>query len=164
MWHGTAVGLFVPKPCNHPASRGCRVPDLGMPKSGSSPCDTVNRSPPLHVSKRVFAKHTARTQEDMMRKYLLALACSVVLAIGAPVAALADVSPTTGQPGSSAGNTCPGTAGTPGGSASALGSTFNPTSASVAGSVYAGNTGSASLANSNSTAAVSQYDAACFRP
>ena len=100
-----------------------------------------------------------------MRKYLLALACSVALAIGAPAAALADVSPTTGQPGSSAGNTCATDGSTaPGASANASGSVFNPTSASVAGSVYAGNTGSASLANSNSTAAVSQYDAGCFRP
>ena len=99
-----------------------------------------------------------------MRKYLLALACSVALMIGAPVAALATVSPTTGQPGSSAGNTCPGTAGTPGGSTNASGSVFNLVTGGVAGSVYAGNMGSASLANSNSTAAVSQYDAACFRP
>ena len=100
-----------------------------------------------------------------MRKYLLALACSVALVMGAPVAALATVTPTTGQPGSSAGNTCATDGSTaPGASANAPGSVFNPTSASVAGSVYAGNPGTASLANANSTAAVSQYDIACFRP
>ena len=96
-----------------------------------------------------------------MRKYLLAVACSVAFVIGAPVAALATVSPSTGQPGAPA-NTCPGTAGPPGHSASSPGSPFNPSGR--AGNVYAGNPGTASLAHSNSTAAVSQYDIACFRP
>jgi hypothetical protein len=99
----------------------------------------------------------------MMRKYLLALACSVALVIGAPVAALATVNPTTGQHGSNAGNSCgnPGTS-TPGQSANAPGSPFNPSG--QAGNVYAGNPGTASSNNSNSTAAVAQYDVACFRP
>ena len=69
--------------------------------------------------------------------------------------------PTTGQRGAPA-NTCgsPGTA-TPGGAAAALGSPFNTNG--TAGTVYAGNPNTASLANSNSTATVSQYDVACFQ-
>jgi hypothetical protein len=97
----------------------------------------------------------------MMRKFLLALACSVALVIGAPVAALAAATPTTtGQPGAPA-NTCPGTTGTPGGSATASGSPFN--GSGQAGLVYAGNPGTPSLAN-GSGVAISQYDIACFRP
>jgi hypothetical protein len=69
--------------------------------------------------------------------------------------------PTTGHKAGPA-NTCPGTSGTPGKAGSANGSPFNPNG--TAGGVYAGNPGTASLANSNSTAAVSQYDNACFRP
>ena len=97
-----------------------------------------------------------------MRKYLLAMVCSVAFVIGAPVAALATVTPTTGQPGAPA-NTC-GALGTrtPGGSANSPGSPFN--GAGQAGNVYAGNPNTASLANAKSTAAVSQYDIACFRP
>jgi hypothetical protein len=69
--------------------------------------------------------------------------------------------PTTGQPGAP-NNTC-GTANpvTPGASASSPGSPFNANG--QAGLVYAGNPGTASLAHSNSTATVSQYDAACVR-
>jgi len=69
--------------------------------------------------------------------------------------------PTTGHRGAPT-NTCgaPGTA-TPGGAVAAQGSPFNPSG--TAGTVYAGNPGTASLANSNSTAAVSQYDIACFQ-
>ncbi len=94
-----------------------------------------------------------------MRKYLLVLACSVSLAIAAPVSASALVSPTTGQPGAPA-NTCgPANPVTPGNAAAAPGSVFNPNG--QAGTVYAGNPGTASLAHANSTAAVSQYDSAC---
>ena len=102
-----------------------------------------------------------------MRKYLLAVACSVGLAIAAPAAAWANqtpgtptVSPTTGQPGAPT-NTCPGTTGAPGnaGSASNTGSPFNPNNVPP----YAGNPNSGSL-HANSTVAVSQYDSACFRP
>ena len=50
---------------------------------------------------------------------------------------------------------------TPGGAGAALGSPFN--SSGTATTVYAGNPGTASLANSNSTAAVAQYDVACFQ-
>jgi hypothetical protein len=67
--------------------------------------------------------------------------------------------PTTGHKAGPT-NTCPGTSGTPGNTANAPGSPFNLTG--QAGNVYAGNMGTASLANSNSTAAVSQYDNACF--
>ena len=73
--------------------------------------------------------------------------------------------PTTGHNGAP-NNTCgstisPGvTANPPGNSGSANGAPFN--SSGQAGSVYAGNPGTASLANSNSTAAVAQYDIACF--
>jgi hypothetical protein len=99
-----------------------------------------------------------------MRKFLLALACSVALAIGTPVAALAATTPThTGQPGAP-NNTCPNPpvpGVTPGGSVNAPGSPFNP--AGQAGMVYAGNPGTPSLAH-GSGVAISQYDAACFRP
>ena len=72
------------------------------------------------------------------------------------------VSPTTGQPGAPT-VTCgsPGATMTPGSSANAQGSPFNANG--QAGAVYAGNPGTASLANANSTAAVSQYDVACFQ-
>jgi hypothetical protein len=49
---------------------------------------------------------------------------------------------------------------TPGASVSAPGSVFNPTG--QAGNVYAGNSGTASLA-ANSNVAISQYDTACVR-
>ena len=67
-----------------------------------------------------------------------------------------------GQKGSNKGNSCGGTGSgpTPGNAASAPGSPFNSTG--QAGNVYAGNPGTASLANSNSGAAVAQYDRACF--
>jgi len=69
--------------------------------------------------------------------------------------------PTTGHRGGPA-NTCgaPGTQ-TPGGAGTAQGSPFN--GAGTAGGVYAGNPDTHSLANSNSTATVSQYDVACFQ-
>jgi hypothetical protein len=70
--------------------------------------------------------------------------------------------PTTKQPGTTAGFNC-GTASAPmepGNAAGAPGSAFNETTPGQAGTVYAGN-GAASVANANSTAAVSQYDAAC---
>jgi hypothetical protein len=96
-----------------------------------------------------------------MRKFLLVLACSVGFLVAAPAAALATVTPTTGQPGAPT-NTCgPANPVTPGGSGTAQGSPFNP--AGQAGVVYAGNPDTASLNNSNSTVAVSQYDAACVQ-
>ena len=70
--------------------------------------------------------------------------------------------PTTGQPGQS----CQAEPSSPGHAASAPGSAFNEPSPTfpnggVAGQVYAGNGVSAGTANS--TAAVSQYDVACFQ-
>ena len=50
---------------------------------------------------------------------------------------------------------------TPGNSVTAEGSVFNPTG--QAGTVYAGNPGTHSLANAQSSHAVSQYDIACFQ-
>jgi len=96
-----------------------------------------------------------------MRKYVLVLACSAGLLVAAPASAWATVSPATGQPGAPT-NTCgPDNPVTPGSSATANGSPFNPSG--QAGAVYAGNPGTASLANANSTAAVSQYDVACVQ-
>jgi hypothetical protein len=51
--------------------------------------------------------------------------------------------------------------GASGAAVSARGSVFNPNG--VAGTVYAGNPGTASLANANSPNAVSQYDVACLQ-
>lgn len=94
-----------------------------------------------------------------MRKYLLAVAAGAMIAL-APVSAFA-ATPTTGQPGAPA-NTCGSdNPTTPGGSATAPGSAFN--GSGQAGAVYAGNPDTASLAHSNSTAAVSQYDVACIQ-
>jgi hypothetical protein len=101
-------------------------------------------------------------RRTVMRKYLLALAFAVALSIGAPAAAFAQQNPTTGQPGTTQGFNCgTSTAPTePGNAANAPGSAFNETTPGTAGTVYAGN-GSASVNNAGSTAAVSQYDAAC---
>ena len=98
-----------------------------------------------------------------MRKYLLALACSVALAIGVPAAAFAQQTPTTGQPGTTVGFNCATSTAPvePGNAANAPGSAFNETTPGTAGTVYAGNGVSATTAGS--TAAVSQYDTACRR-
>jgi hypothetical protein len=89
-----------------------------------------------------------------------AIAAALSLAMASGAGALQ--TPTTGQPGAPT-NTCGSTnfPTTPGQSATKQGSAFNPTG--TAGSNYAGNTGTASLAHSNSTATVSQYDAACVQ-
>ncbi len=92
----------------------------------------------------------------------------VALVLLSATSAFADngpITPDTGQPGSSAGNTCGlppmnNSPVMPGDAANAQGSVFNPSG--TAGTVYAGNPNTASL-NSNSTAAVSQYDIACFQ-
>lgn len=67
----------------------------------------------------------------------------------------------TGQPGAAGGVTCgsPGATQTPGNSANAPGSPFDPNG--QAGLVYAGNPGTASAAHSNSGNAISEYDIAC---
>ncbi|HVB45535.1 MAG TPA: hypothetical protein VNF47_22905 [Streptosporangiaceae bacterium] len=96
-----------------------------------------------------------------MRRSLIIAACSAGLFAAAPAAAWATVGPSTGQPGAPT-NTC-GSSNpvTPGSSATAPGSAFNPDG--QAGQVYAGNPDTSSLTNSNSTAAVSQYDVACVQ-
>lgn len=82
-----------------------------------------------------------------------------MISTAGPVAAL--VTPTTGQPGAPT-NTCGSDhPKTPGNAAVAPGSPFN--ASGQAGVVYAGNPGTASLIHANSSAAVSQYDAACVR-
>jgi hypothetical protein len=96
-----------------------------------------------------------------MRKLLVVSALSAALLVAGSAPAWAQQTPTTGQPGAPT-NTC-GDANpvTPGNSANAAGSPFN--AAGQAGLVYAGNPGTASLTNSNSAAAVSQYDVACVQ-
>jgi hypothetical protein len=95
--------------------------------------------------------------------------CVMVLMVATAVAAGASETVqnhNTGHNGSPT-NTC-GTSATggnspvtPGNAAAAPGSTFNPSG--NAGAHYAGNNGTASQTHSNSSAAVSQYDTACFR-
>jgi hypothetical protein len=101
-----------------------------------------------------------------MKRIIASLAVgTLLLTAGAAFAASSmtkpSQNPTTGHRGAPT-NTC-GSAGTttPGGAAAAQGSPFNPNG--TAGTVYAGNPDTASLAHSNSTAAVSQYDIACFQ-
>jgi hypothetical protein len=97
----------------------------------------------------------------LIRRITFGAACAAAIAVLTTAPALALVTPTTGQPGAPT-NTC-GTDNpvTPGASASAAGSPFN--GSGQAGVVYAGNPSTASLANSNSAAAVSQYDVACVQ-
>src|SRR5881628_3847805 len=94
-----------------------------------------------------------------MRKLFTIALCLGVFLVAGSGTALATVNPTTGQPGAPATTCGPDNPVTPGNSASSPGSPFNEEG--QAGTVYAGNPNTASLANSNSTAAVSQYDAAC---
>jgi hypothetical protein len=70
--------------------------------------------------------------------------------------------PTTGQPGTTAGFNCATSSAPvePGHAAGAPGSAFNESGPGTAGTVYAGN-GPGSTTHAGSTAAVSQYDAAC---
>jgi hypothetical protein len=88
--------------------------------------------------------------------------CLLLVATGAAFAGGKTLqSPSTGQPGAPT-NTCgPSNPVTPGLAAMAPGSPFNGNG--TAGGVYAGNPSTASLANSNSTATVSQYDVACVQ-
>ena len=77
-------------------------------------------------------------------------------------AAVAAANPSgTGLPGQSCQDITAAGGITPGHAASSPGSPFNESG--QAGTVYAGNPDTASLAHANSTAAVSQYDAACVR-
>jgi len=114
----------------------------------------------------------AHSSEDHMKHVTASLtiaSCLLLAAAGTtfarpPSAGTPQQNPTTGQNGAP-NNTCPGTSGTPGaaGAASNPGSPFNGSATpGQAGNVYAGNPGTASLLNSNSGAAVAQYDVACF--
>jgi hypothetical protein len=97
-----------------------------------------------------------------MRRLVAAMAVTGTL-VAIPSVALATPSPNgPGQPGAPR-TTCgsPGATATPGNSVNANGSPFNPNG--QAGTVYAGNPGTASSAHANSSAAVSQYDIACFQ-
>jgi hypothetical protein len=98
---------------------------------------------------------------------LTAGGCVLLIASGAAFAGSTrtPTTPTTGQRGAPT-NTCGASNPvTPGAAAMAQGSPFNTTAngglGGTAGLNYAGNPGTASLANSNSTATVSQYDVAC---
>jgi len=101
--------------------------------------------------------------QRLARNITAATFCVIALALstGTALASATLHTPTTGQPGAPT-NTCgPANPVTPGNAANSPGSPFNPNG--QAGLVYAGNPGTASLAHSNSTATVSQYDAACVR-
>jgi hypothetical protein len=88
------------------------------------------------------------------------LVASLAFPLASP--AFADQSPNgPGQPGSSGGTTCQLFTTTPG-NASNSQSPFSLNPNAQAGTVYAGNPGTASL-NSNNDEAVSQYDIACFQ-
>jgi hypothetical protein len=98
----------------------------------------------------------------MLRNLVMAASCGAVLMLASTVPAAALVNPTTGHNGAP-NNTCgsPGFTVTPGSAANARGSAFNPNG--IAGLHYAGNPNTSSLAHSNSTASVAQYDTACVR-
>jgi hypothetical protein len=98
----------------------------------------------------------------LRRVICLAALSGAVFVVPAGIAG-AMQNPTTGQPGTTAGFNC-GTSTAPvepGNAATAPGAAFNESGSGVAGMNYAGNDGTASLAHAGSTAAVSQYDAAC---
>jgi hypothetical protein len=96
-----------------------------------------------------------------MRKFFAAALFAGFATVAAALPAAALVTPTTGQPGAPT-NTCgPDNPTTPGNAANVPGSPFNANG--QAGIVYAGNPDTASLLHSNSSASVSQYDAACVR-
>jgi hypothetical protein len=98
-----------------------------------------------------------------MRRGAALSAAILALGVGMGGTAMADPSPNgPGQPGAP-GTTCgsPNATTTPGNAANANGSPFNPNG--QAGTVYAGNPGTASSLNANSPHAVSQYDIACFQ-
>jgi len=98
-------------------------------------------------------------------KHLIVKGITITVMVAALVfppatSAFADTSPNgPGQPGAP-NTTCQQFTTTPGNAVNAN-SPFNPNG--QAGNVYAGNPGTASLAHSNSAAAVSQYDIACFQ-
>ena len=87
----------------------------------------------------------------MTARILATAIVALVLALVPAAVASATVSPSTGQPNV----TCPTPPNVPG---------FNSGGFQNAESVYAGATTTGKSAHSNSTATVSQYDIACFRP
>jgi hypothetical protein len=91
------------------------------------------------------------------------LGAALAFPLASPAFAL--TTPTTGQPGASDMVSCGSGSATmtPGSAGSSPGAPFNGALPGQADTVYAGNPGTASLANSNSTAAVSQYDVACLQ-
>jgi hypothetical protein len=109
-------------------------------------------------------------------KYIMAslttASCLLLVAAGTAFAGKTLQVPTTGQPGvgtstgpsSNPSHAC-GSAGTatPGGAVTASGSQSVFNGGGQASAVYAGNPGTASMTHSNSAAAVSQYDIACFQ-
>jgi hypothetical protein len=97
----------------------------------------------------------------MLRRLSIGIGVGLLLSLGIASTALADPSPNgPGQPGAP-NTTCSTFTTTPGNSVNASGSVFNPNG--TAGTVYAGNPGTASAAHAHSSAAVSQYDIACFQ-
>ena len=97
---------------------------------------------------------------NMLGKILLTIAGGIVASIVLSGSAFANTSPNgPGQPGAPD-TTCQQFTQTPG-NASSSQSPFNANG--QAGTVYAGNPGTASLEHSNSVHAVSQYDIACFQ-
>jgi len=94
-----------------------------------------------------------------VRSFVAGSLIAVARTFAGTVSAGATVTPATGQPGAPT-NTCgPGNPTTPGNAANSPGSPFNQ--AGQAGNVYAGNPNTASIAHSNSSATVAQYDSAC---
>jgi len=89
----------------------------------------------------------------MIRKLILGVTVSTAIILAGAGAAFADSTGSAGQPSQS----CQAQTSTPGNSASAPGSAFNPSG--VAGTVYAGN----APQNSTNPNSVSQYDVACFQ-
>lgn len=98
---------------------------------------------------------------SIVRRSLGVVAATAVATLVPVGIAGAVQNPTTGQPGTTAGFNCgEGSALVePGNAANAPGSAFNETTPGTAGTVYAGN--GPGSAHAGSTAAVSQYDAAC---
>jgi hypothetical protein len=99
-----------------------------------------------------------------VRKMAVIGLIGIAPALGIAGVAGADTSPNgPGQPGTGGGTgttSCQNFTTTPGGSTTAQ-SPFNSTG--QAGTVYAGNPGTASLLNSASPHSVSEYDIACFQ-
>jgi hypothetical protein len=99
----------------------------------------------------------------MQRTTIFGIAIGIAMSLCTAGSVWATPSPNgPGQPGAP-GTTCGSmnASVTPGNAGSASGSPFNPSG--NAGLHYAGNPGTASLANANSAHAVSQYDIACFQ-